>query len=155
MNARWKEAARLAISAAIVALCMAAGALAESFSIRIPAAGLGHLAVSDDPTVSCGASQILNWTGSEFECVDLVSELQGLERVVVAENVTNGEIHDTTASCPSGKKLVGGGCTRNAPNNVWMSADLPSTDDTWLCTIWNNSGVTRSLAAYALCVEAQ
>ena len=69
--------------------------------------------------------------------------LMGWERVTATGNQTNA-----TVDCSSGKKLLGGGCSKTADT---FGESYPSDDDTWTCVYATGSG--GNVTAYALCAR--
>jgi hypothetical protein len=58
----------------------------------------------------------------------------------------SGSNNTSTASCPNGKKVIGGGA--NASSNATIGSSYPSSQTTW--TVTNRAG-TGSVTAYAIC----
>lgn len=81
--------------------------------------------------------------------------IAGWERVVqpTTVNLSPGSLQTLLATCPVGKKVVGGGYS--GPIGVVAISSYPFSDSQWLVDARNQSGVditAGSAAAYAICV---
>jgi hypothetical protein len=59
-----------------------------------------------------------------------------------------------TATCSSGKNVIGGGCqwdTANDSSSVFPLRGYPDSPTTYSCAMWNQTGVSRTLTAYVIC----
>jgi len=97
----------------------------------------GH-AISELQT--CEEGETLQVVDGEWDCVSGVS-IRGWEKIQVVGGPNQFYI---SASCSSGKKLLGGGCL--GPK-VWFS--YPYDDDTWICDFDEPYGETYVICAYA------
>ena len=76
-------------------------------------------------------------------------------KVAIAKGSNNG----TTATCPSGEKLVGGGfltTVGGSPSSimkVYSSARTTGTSNSWRVSAQNNSSGSRDLTSYAYCLR--
>ncbi len=85
------------------------------------------------------------------------SGISGWEKVMAA-TTSAGTDQTFSATCTSGKKVIGGGyATSNAVTYLTYYAleNYPSTDNSWTATVHraNSGGATWTLNVYALCVS--
>jgi Collagen triple helix repeat (20 copies) len=84
--------------------------------------------------------------------------VSGYERVMgsTASIDTGGNTASTvTASCPAGKKVVGGGVTATNALGVAIGASAPTSDTTWsVSASVGFSGTPANITAYAVCITA-
>ncbi len=80
--------------------------------------------------------------------------VSGWEKVVSASENDTTDAKTQTATCPAGKKAVGGGYMINSSaHTFYPTANYPSADDTWSVTVERSTGTSAwSLTAYALCL---
>jgi Collagen triple helix repeat (20 copies) len=78
--------------------------------------------------------------------------ISGYEQVtnVNPTPVSQGQIVSQEASCPAGRKVIGGGFDAQSPMGV--IADHARNDTTWKVTIQNLGGTT-AVSAYAICAN--
>ena len=65
-----------------------------------------------------------------------------------------------TATCPTGKAVIAGGCYTAYPGNTWQTAwavraTYPSSDTSWTCQMGEDNGTNRynqSYTVYAICL---
>jgi hypothetical protein len=55
------------------------------------------------------------------------------------------------ANCPSGKKVIGGGCDASATSSQKIVGSIPFSDSGWSCDF--GTGSTGSASAYAICAN--
>jgi len=65
-----------------------------------------------------------------------------------------GYVATNTINCPTGKKLVGGGCDCYAYSSFYniLVKSFPKNDNTWQCSCYNN--VNGPVNVYAICCPA-
>jgi hypothetical protein len=86
-----------------------------------------------------------------------VGGLEGIENIYFqAEQQT--VVLDKTASCPSGKRLTGGGARVVAPadprNGNVILESWPSSDTTWTASAnFNSSSPVNTFHVYAICAN--
>lgn len=88
--------------------------------------------------------------------------VSGWQRIIGTVSPDNENDKAVTATCPAGKKAIGGGfLTSNVsnPSRVVITSSYPSSDGTWTATgIVQNTRFTNdgsySLAAYVICATA-
>jgi hypothetical protein len=86
----------------------------------------------------------------------------GANGVIGYELVTNiTEVADTTsktvpATCPAGKKVIGGGYAVTSDGTTFRTiSDQPTSDDTWTVAVTRTSGTyVWSLKVTAICINA-
>ena len=84
--------------------------------------------------------------------------ISGLERVVAGAGnkiYARGAVIGATATCPTGKKLVGGGAATNNVNIVIMQSYPDLGGNSWQVIAESTSRQLASVAAYALCAYVQ
>lgn len=113
--------------------------------------------------LDCSADEVVKWTGSEWACAaDEDSALSGYEVVTNEVTVPAGDFVRDTATCPSGKKVLGGGAqvvgegTGDFKTTIQESA--PGTigggaQDLWLVSVKNNDTASHTVSIDAICVE--
>ena len=82
------------------------------------------------------------------------ARVSGWERVAQATGAPCGTI---TATCPSGKIAVGGGCSYGSQASYQrvIRASYPtSSGNGWTCS-FDNNGATTGCEAYAVCVNSE
>lgn len=86
------------------------------------------------------------------------SKLKGHEIVTNTGTVpaTNPARATITATCPSGKKVMGGGWTEADEVNgpvLEKYSSYPDTSSSWSVRFWKNGGVNKDATVYAICVS--
>lgn len=106
----------------------------------------GQVRIIDNASESCEAAETgLNWSQNPTVGYEIVAGS--------TVNVTSNNFNTASATCPSGKKAVGGGFGDTGTNLVYAVASYPSADDTWTVKMFNNAGSTGTVAPYAVCVS--
>jgi extracellular elastinolytic metalloproteinase len=100
--------------------------------------GLGTNATSGGPNSTVATNGFL--TPTSCDCA-----LTPFQPQIVSANVTSGNV--VTATCPAGRKVVGGGCSDDF-TSTRLRTSAPQSDTAWTCEFESNPG---SLSAYALC----
>ncbi len=67
---------------------------------------------------------------------------------------TNSSAKTATASCPDGKKVVGGGFVVSGQFDPAIRSSRPTSETTWSVSGTGSLFSTYSLQAYAICVTA-
>jgi hypothetical protein len=82
--------------------------------------------------------------------------VSGIE-IVTVPNQTQSDKTDITASCPTGKTLVGGGAETNNVD-AWVTSSAPGTVASGKATTWvadakerNSTNANWTLTVYAIC----
>ncbi len=107
----------------------------------------GIIAATITLTSGAGAGKVLtsDAAGNASWAAAAGGGLSGYERVTSASGLS-----PRTATCPAGKKVVGGGC-KSTDVNMYYIASYPDTDTSYTCVDYN-SGI--SFQAFAICVTA-
>jgi hypothetical protein len=72
-----------------------------------------------------------------------------LIRVARTESSSGGV--SVTVHCPSGYKVIGGGCSSSSRGPVVYN-NYPNTDASWSCSMWTQIGSDMGhITAYAIC----
>jgi hypothetical protein len=80
--------------------------------------------------------------------------LQGFTRVVSAMNsIAAGSFGPTTATCPGTSQAIGGGEVADGGNGTDVIASYPVSNSQWLVTVYNNTGGSEDVWAYATCAN--
>jgi hypothetical protein len=113
------------------------------FASTYTASGAGHPYTEIS---TCAEGETLQVVSGIWSCVSSTGGyLTGVERVT-ASGLAGG----TTVYCPSGKKLMGGGCS--CTNGGEISSSYPMDDHRWRCICSPTSG---TISAVALCANAE
>ncbi|MFN8222609.1 MAG: hypothetical protein U0R50_05090 [Gaiellales bacterium] len=79
--------------------------------------------------------------------------LAGVQIVTASSANDNlGGLKEATASCPSGKKVIGGG-TESISSPGIVSYGYPSGDDKWHGVLFSSPGAYVSVKVYAICAS--
>jgi len=121
----------------------------------------GYLEVTaTQPVVALTLRQDSNLLSSAPVITAQAAAINGYERIVTTENFTNlAGTHSAQASCPSGKKALGGSAYID-----WLFAgdrplvkleDYPSNDTTWNGTVsnYNDHSVTGAFKVVVICAK--
>lgn len=88
----------------------------------------------------------------EFNCQSGVWSGAGNSQIVSA-TATAWRFPSTTAWCPAGKKVVGGGATCSTPEgSIWLVHSLPIGDNGWSGTCDTTQKQNASIVVYATCL---
>lgn len=72
---------------------------------------------------------------------------------IVSATATAWRFPSTTAWCPAGKKVVGGGATCSTPGgSIWLVHSLPIGDNGWSGTCDTTQKQNASIVVYATCL---
>ena len=72
---------------------------------------------------------------------------------VVSATATAWRFPSTTAWCPAGKKVIGGGATCNTPGgSIWLVQSSPMGDNGWGGTCDTTQKQDASIIVYASCL---
>ena len=137
---------------------------------------MGHTISEVAPPQYCGASNDgwLKYSNGVWQCVNAPSgsgggitgyEVVNDEYTVSVSVASVGEVIARTVSCPSGKKILGGGCrlrigTSTSSNQYYSNTfDYPVGDSQWQCAYVAHSSsgstsFTKILYTYAICADA-
>ena len=119
----------------------------------------GHTIGQVSPPSGCISGQVLVWQGSSWVCSSISPSISGYQVVKRTSSVSGsaGQYKfGPTASCPSGKVVLGGGCvgahwdvTDFGPGGpgVW------GTNEGWRCYGKKTSGTTGQVEAWAICAN--
>lgn len=92
------------------------------------------------------SGQVLTYNGSQWTPASASSSVS--PEIVTGAPVSGGT-YIATATCSGVKKVTGGGCFTNDPDNDYLIISYPSAADTWTCRYnWGNG--TRT--AFAVCM---
>jgi len=85
-----------------------------------------------------------------------VASISGYQRVAGTATANDNTTPKTaTATCPAGKKAVGGGFVVGGTASIVVSANYPSSDTVWTVSAYRPTGsATFSLQAYVVCATA-
>jgi hypothetical protein len=81
--------------------------------------------------------------------------LSGVQ-IVITNSVNNGAggLKETTATCPSGKKVIGGGA-QPVSSPAFYAAGFPVGDNAWKAIGSSTPGPAFSVRAFAICATTQ
>jgi hypothetical protein len=81
--------------------------------------------------------------------------LTGFTRVLSSiHSIAAGAQAPTTATCPGSTKVIGGGEVSDGGNGTDVIASYPVSDTQWLVSVFNNTGNSEDIWAYAICANA-
>ncbi|MFF0066884.1 hypothetical protein ACFYRC_36310 [Streptomyces sp. NPDC005279] len=67
----------------------------------------------------------------------------------------NDNLCQVTVNCPPGKVVTGGGIRSNTLGNGLVLMDtFPASDTSWRANLENDTGVTITITAWAVCANA-
>lgn len=87
---------------------------------------------------------------AEMPAIPTQLPVSGWERVSQEARVLAGAVTRVVASCPSGKKVFGGGGSGPVP----LRSSSPSSDTEWQAVFVNESDLDLTVTAWAICAEA-
>jgi hypothetical protein len=80
--------------------------------------------------------------------------LMGFTRVLSPiHSIAAGTQSPTTATCPGTTKVIGGGNVADGGNGTDVIASYPVSDTQWLVSVFNNTGNSEDIWAYAICAD--
>lgn len=118
--------------------------------------GSGQVRIIDkQASASCHSYETeVSWPSST------TAGITGYQRVTDTLTLSPNERDDITVTCPTGKKVTGGGFKAvnvqfgNAPDDIWATESYPSADNAWTLTLKDReSGYDYTITAYAICVN--
>jgi len=117
----------------------------------------GHTIGEVAPPENCLAGQTLIWTGTAWNCETPVTGLTGYEVIYASgASIESGVSIWLDAVCPSGKKVISGGCYGSGIKDIGASypKDVYPVDTTWTCrfdlvTNFNS----KNFYTYAICAN--
>ena len=122
----------------------------------------GAVRVIDSSVTNCGSGETsLNWNQAGAQGEPGPAGVSGYEIVTEAQTEdTTGFFGAFTATCPDGKKVLGGGGSAltsdgGVSNNYLVLNDFPTGDNAWQATfnISNPLGDTFVMTTYAVCAN--
>jgi hypothetical protein len=94
---------------------------------------------------------------------DLAAQLAAVQNALGTERVGSAVVSvaassagTATATCSTGKIVLGGGCIFDQSNDnccIFPLASYPDSSTTYSCRVWNATGATRYVQAYAICAS--
>ena len=109
--------------------------------------------------LSCTAGQTVAFDGAEWVCADFPAGATGLQRIQVNSDSSLDAVatKEVTATCPVGKKVVGGGHLLSffgGATNVPLRNSVPTIDlRSWTVSGTNFDNTPWGLTAIAICAE--
>jgi len=80
--------------------------------------------------------------------------LMGFTRVLSPiHSIAAGTQAPTTATCPGTTKVIGGGEVADVGNGTDVIASYPVSDTQWLVSVYNNTGNSEDIWAWAICAN--